>query len=63
MIEMHIKKKHTVRQTLAIQVTVAFIVIAILIVLGGILVFHEMGREYTQFTSFGFIAQSTFHRS
>jgi hypothetical protein len=50
------KKKLGVNQVLAVQVVVSFVVIAILIVVGGLLVFRVMGTEYTQFTVAGFIA-------
>ncbi|MGO9212346.1 MAG: hypothetical protein ACLP9S_00450 [Syntrophales bacterium] len=47
--------KHGVNQVLAIQVVVSFVVIAILIVVGGLLIFKVMGTNYTQFTVAGFI--------
>ena len=50
------KKKLGVNQVLAVQVVVSFVVIAVLIVVGGLLVFRVMGTEYTQFTVAGFIA-------
>jgi hypothetical protein len=50
------KKKLGVNQVLAVQVLVSFVVIAILIAIGGLLVFRVMGTEYTQFTVAGFIA-------
>ena len=50
------KKKLGVNQVLAVQVVVSFVVIAILIVVGGLLIFRVMGTEYTQFTVAGFIA-------
>ena len=49
-------KKLKVSQVLIVQVVVSFIVIAILIVLGALLVFRVMGIEYTQFTVAGFIS-------
>jgi hypothetical protein len=49
-------KKLGIKQVLAVQVIVSFIVIGILIILGGLLVFRVMGAEYTQFTVAGFIA-------
>jgi hypothetical protein len=49
-------KKLKVSQVLIVQVVVSFVVIAILIVLGSLLVFRVMGAEYTQFTAAGFIA-------
>jgi len=50
------RKKLGVKQVLAVQVIVSFVVIAILIVLGGLLVFRVMGTEYSQSTAAGFIA-------
>ena len=50
------KKKLGVNQVLAVQVVVSFVVIAVLIVVGGLLIFRVMGAEYTQFTVAGFIA-------
>jgi hypothetical protein len=50
------KKKLGVNQVLVVQVVVSFVVIAVLIVVGGLLVFRVMGAEYTQFTVAGFIA-------
>lgn len=49
-------KRLTVHQVLIVQVVVSFIVIGILVVLGGLLVFRVMGTEYTPFTTAGFIA-------
>jgi hypothetical protein len=49
-------KKFTVGQVLVIQAVASFVVIGILILLGGLLVFKVMGTEYTQFTAMGFIA-------
>jgi len=48
-------KKLGVSQVLAVQVAISFVVIAILIVLGALLVFKVMGVEYTRFTVAGFI--------
>jgi hypothetical protein len=48
-------KKLGVNQVLAIQVVVSFVVIAILIVVGALLIFKVMGTNYTQFTVAGFI--------
>ena len=49
-------KKLTVHQVLIVQVVVSFIVIGILVALGGFLVFHVMGTGYSSFTTAGFIA-------
>jgi len=49
-------KQLGVKQVLAVQVILSFIVIGILVVLGGLLVFRLMGTEYTPFTSAWFIA-------
>jgi len=49
-------KKPGVKRVLAVQVILSFIVIAILIFLGALLVFRVMGVEYTQGTVAGFIA-------
>lgn len=45
-----------IKKLWAVQVILAFIVIAILIILGGVLVFSFMGKEYTPYTALGFIA-------
>jgi len=50
------KKKLGISQVLAIQVIASFVVISILIVLGGLLVFYVMDTDYTRFTVAGFIA-------
>jgi len=50
------QRKGSIHQVLVIQVALSFVVIAVLIILGGVLVFHEMGTEYTHDTSVGFIA-------
>lgn len=49
-------KRLTVQQVLFVQVAASFVVIGVLIALGGVLVFRVMGSEYTQFTTAGFIA-------
>ncbi|MGD0275025.1 MAG: hypothetical protein ABSB79_03045 [Syntrophales bacterium] len=49
-------KKLSIKQVLAVQVVLSFIVIGILILLGALLVFRVMGVEYTQCTVAGFIA-------
>jgi hypothetical protein len=49
-------RKFSIGQVLVIQAVASFVVIGILIVLGGLLVFKAMGTEYTRFTAMGFIA-------
>lgn len=48
-------KKFNIKQTFIIQVIASFVVISLLIILGGILVFNVMGKDYSLFTAFGFI--------
>jgi hypothetical protein len=49
-------KTFTVKQVLLVQVIISFIVIGILLAAAGALVFSVMGKDYSQFTVFGFIA-------
>jgi hypothetical protein len=49
-------EKLGVKKLFFVQVLLSFVVIAVLIVAGGFLVFNVMGKEYTPFTVFGFIA-------
>ncbi|MGC9324844.1 MAG: hypothetical protein ACP5G0_08885 [Desulfomonilia bacterium] len=49
-------KKFSVGQVLGIQTAVSFGVIAVLVVLAGLLVFHVMGTDYTRFTVVGFVS-------
>lgn len=45
-----------IRKLFIVQVILSFVVIAVLIVLGGILVFKYMSEDYTRFTVLGFVA-------
>jgi hypothetical protein len=49
-------EKIGIKKLFITQVILAFVVIAVLIVLGGILVFKFMGEDYTRFTVLGFFA-------
>lgn len=49
-------EKIGIRKLFIVQVILGFIVIAVLIVLGGVLVFRIMGESYTPFTVLGFLA-------
>ncbi len=53
-------QKLGVTKLLAVQVIISFIIIAVLIVLGAVLVFNVMGKEYTPYTVLGFIATTYF---
>jgi hypothetical protein len=50
------QEKMGVKKLFIVQVLLTFVVIAVLIVAGGFLVFNIMGKGYTPFTVFGFIA-------
>jgi len=49
-------QKYSVTQLFKQQVVITFVLVAILIVLGALLVFVLSGEDYTQFTAVGFIA-------
>jgi hypothetical protein len=53
-------EKVGIRKLFIIQVILSFVVIAVLIVLGGILVFKFMSEDYTRFTVLGFVATAFF---
>ncbi len=53
-------EKIGIRKLFIIQVILSFVVIAVLIVLGGILVFKFMSEDYTRFTVLGFVATAFF---
>ncbi|MBN2225719.1 MAG: hypothetical protein JW765_13700 [Deltaproteobacteria bacterium] len=49
-------EKSGIKKLFISQVILSFIVITVLIILGGVLVFNVMGKDYTQFTVMGFLA-------
>jgi hypothetical protein len=49
-------KKLGIKKLFFTQVILSFVVIAVLIILGGVLVFNIMGKDYTQFTVLGFLS-------
>ena len=51
-----VKKKVSVSYLFTQQVVVNFVVVALLIVLGALLVFKVYAEDYTQYTALGFIA-------
>jgi hypothetical protein len=53
-------KKISISQLLKQQLVINFVVIAVLIVIGALLVFKVQGEEYTQLTAAGFIASVFF---